>query len=376
MGVSGKPTAPYTPPGIDSSLPGAAGTQPRQSTTGTPPAKPEPPTPQEASAALQQATPQVTDVEKTPIEVKPQRVSYEEMFRLLNPYKPPTQEELEKERKKQRREQIFAAIGDGISALSNLFFTTQYAPNMYRPVETQSEKTKKRWDKLAAERNANMTAYINGLMRARQADDTYNDNERAWQRQLGLDKIKQERDKAADARAEAKEKRDAEMHDLNKQLRNNQITQAEYEAKKAEVEARYAPQLEESKIGRNRAAAGASNASARASNSRARYYDRGGSGGSKSKDLQDAYDYWMSLTDEQKNQYRDWNKRVKKYNSVYNRDTKKREQIPVYMDDDDNFIQMVWKQRQGWLNSQGDFNKDDYRRGGSKKGGNSAPPLN
>lgn len=261
------------------------------------------------------------------------------MFKLLNPYKPPTQEELEKERKKQRREQIFAAIGDGISALSNLFFTTQYAPNMYRPAETQSEKTRKRWDKLAAERNANMTAYINGLMRARQADDTYNDNERAWQRQLGLDKIKQERDKAADARAEAKEKRDAEMHDLNKQLRNNQITQAEYEAKKAEVEARYAPQLEESKIGRNRAAAGASNASARASNSRARYYDRGGSGGSKSKDLQDAYDYWMSLTDEQKNQYRDWNKRVKKYNSVYNRDTKKGEQIPVYMDDDDNFIQ-------------------------------------
>lgn len=376
LGVSGKPAAPYTPPGIDSSLPGAAGAQSRQSTTGTPPAQPEPPTPKEASAALQQATPQVTDVEKTPIEVKPQRVSYEEMFKLLNPYKPPTQEELEKERKKQRREQIFAAIGDGISALSNLFFTTQYAPNMYRPVETQSEKTKKRWDKLAAERNANMTAYINGLMRARQADDTYNDNERAWQRQLGLDKIKQERDKAADARAEAKEKRDAEMHDLNKQLRNNQITQAEYEAKKAEVEARYAPQLEESKIGRNRAAAGASNASARASNSRARYYDRGGSGGSKSKDLQDAYDYWMSLTDEQKNQYRDWNKRVKKYNSVYNRDTKKREQIPVYMDDDDNFIQMVWKQRQGWLNSQGDFNKDDYRRGGSKKGGNSAPPLN
>lgn len=351
LGVSGKPTAPYTPPGIDSSLPGAAGTQPRQSTTDTPPAKPEAPTPQEASAALKEATPQVTDVERTPIEVKPQRVSYEEMFRLLNPYKPPTQEELEKERKKQRREQIFAAIGDGISALSNLFFTTQYAPNMYRPTETQSEKTRKRWDKLTAERNANMTAYINGLMRARQADDAYNDNECAWQRQLGLDKIKQERDKAADARAEAKGKRDAEMHDLNKQLRNNQITQAEYEAKKAEVEARYAPQLEQSKINRNKAAAGASNASARASNSRARYYDRGGSGGSKSKDMQEAYDYWMSLTDEQKNLYRDWNKRVKKYNSVYNRDKRKREQIPVYMDDDDDFIQMVWKQRQGWLNN-------------------------
>ena len=368
LGVSGKPAAPYTPPGIDSSLPGAAGAQPRQSTTGTPPAQPEPPTPKEASAALQQATPQVTDVEKTPIEVKPQRVSYEEMFKLLNPYKPPTQEELEKERKKQRREQIFAAIGDGISALSNLFFTTQYAPNMYRPVETQSEKTKKRWDKLAAERNANMTAYINGLMRARQADDTYNDNERAWQRQLGLDKIKQERDKAADARAEAKEKRDAEMHDLNKQLRNNQITQAEYEAKKAEVEARYAPQLEESKIGRNRAAAGASNASARASNSRARYYDRGGSGGSKSKDLQEAYDYWMSLTDEQKNQYRNWNNRYRKVKTGTDDDDN-----PIftnqYMDDDDDFIQMVWEQRQGWLRNNSPDGKKRINGFGSDNSG-------
>lgn len=368
LGVSGKPTAPYTPPGIDSSLPGAAGAQPRQSTTGTPPAQPEPPTPKEASAALQQATPQVTDVEKTPIEVKPQRVSYEEMFKLLNPYKPPTQEELEKERKKQRREQIFAAIGDGISALSNLFFTTQYAPNMYRPVETQSEKTKKRWDKLTAERNANMTAYINGLMRARQADDTYNDNERAWQRQLGLDKIKQERDKAADARAEAKEKRDAEMHDLNKQLRNNQITQAEYEAKKAEVEARYAPQLEQSKINRNKAAAGASNASASASRARARYYDRGGSGGSKSKDMQEAYDYWMSLTDEQKNQYRNWNNRYRKVKTGTDDDDN-----PIftnqYMDDDDDFIQMVWKQRQGWLKSHGSNGKKRINGFGSDNSG-------
>ena len=235
---------------------------------------------------------------------QPKRLSYEDMFRQLNPYKPPTQEELEKERKKQRREQIFAAIGDGISALSNLYFTTQYAPNMYSGRNTASQRVKDRWDKLAADRNANMTAYINGLMRARQADDAYDDNERQWARQLGLDKIKQQRDAAADARAEAEEERKKELHPY-----------------------------------------------ARASRARARYYDRGGSGGSKSKDMQEAYDYWMSLTDEQKNQYRDWNKRVKKYNSVYNRDTKKREQIPVYMDDDDNFIQMVWKQRQGWLNN-------------------------
>lgn len=297
------------------------------------------------------------------------RLTYEEMFRQLNPYKPPTPEELEKERKKQRREQIFAAIGDGISALSNLYFTTQYAPNMYSGRNTASQRVKDRWDKLAADRNANMTAYINGLMRARQADDAYNDNERAWQRQLGLDKIKQERDKAADARAEAKEKRDAEMHDLNKQLRNNQITQAEYEAKKAEVEARYAPQLEESKIGRNRAAAGASNASASASRARARYYDNGGSSGNRyygefqGKTYKTQADYEKAVLDAARDAGVETYEEVEETDSygLTSRKRKKRSIADIAAEVDEKTNQ---------------FNVEDYRRGGGTGSENSAPPLN
>lgn len=205
---------------------------------------------------------------------QPKRLSYEEMFRQLNPYKPPTQEELEKERKKQRREQIFAAIGDGISALSNLYFTTQYAPNMYSGRNTASQRVKDRWDKLAADRNANMTAYINGLMKARQADDAYDDNERQWARQLGLDKIKQQRDAAADARAEAEEERKKELHPYARR-------KAEGDAQRAEAQAKYAEEYEQSRIGRNKAAAGASNAAAGASRARARYYDNGGSSGNR-----------------------------------------------------------------------------------------------
>ena len=339
FGGGNKPAAPHTPPGFAPGIQGTAAT-PQQG--GQAPAQPEtpkqtaPPTPEQASQALSKAMPQVTDVKNTP--KQPKRMSYEEMFKMLNPYQPPTKEELEKEKKKQKREQIFAAIGDGISALSNLYFTTKGAPNMYIGANNASERTRVRWDKLAAERNANMTAYINGLMRARQADDAYNDNERAWARQIGLDKIKQARDAAADARAEAQEKRDAEMHDLNKQLMDNKITQAEYDAKKAEVEAKYAPLFEQSKIDRNNAAAGASNASASASRARARYYDRGGGSGSKNEDKQKAYDYWMSLSPEQKQQYREWNNRVTKYQ--YNSKMKKQE--PVNMKDDDDFIQMVW----------------------------------
>lgn len=383
LGGGNKPVSPHTPPGFAPGMQGAAATpqQGGQAQNNATTQKPQTDTTAQdkstkrdgikaasISALIPKEELHVPDgaIPKQP--QQPKRLSYEELFKLLNPYKPPTQEELEKERKKQRREQIFAAIGDGISALSNLYFTTQYAPNMYSGRNTASQRVKDRWDKLAADRNANMTAYINGLMRARQADDAYNRSEREWERQLGIDKIKQQRDAAADARAEAKEKRDAEMHDLNKQLRNNQITKAEYEAKKAEVEARYAPQLEESIIKRNKAAAEASNASAGASNSRARYYDRGGSGGSKSKDLQDAYDYWMSLTDEQKKQYRDGNNRYRKVKTgTDNYDN------PIftnqYMDDDDDFIQMVWKQRQGWLKNQSSNGKKQINGFGSGNSG-------
>ena len=118
---------------------------------------------------------------------------YEELFKKLNPYTPPTAEELEKERKREKRAQIIAAIGDGITALSNLFFTTQYAPNMYDGKNTISQANKVRYDKLIKDREEKNTAYFNGLMRARQADDENAHRERSWQRQLGLDQEARDR---------------------------------------------------------------------------------------------------------------------------------------------------------------------------------------
>ena len=118
---------------------------------------------------------------------------YEALYRQLNPYTPPTAEELEKEKKKQRRDEIFAAIGDGVMALSNLFFTTQGAPNMYNGRETMSERTKVRYDKLIKDREERNTAYFNGLMKAKQADADNAHRERSWKRQLGLDQETRDR---------------------------------------------------------------------------------------------------------------------------------------------------------------------------------------
>ena len=118
---------------------------------------------------------------------------YEELFKKLNPYTPPTADELEKEKKRERRAQLFAAIGDGITALSNLYFASQYAPNMYNGQNTLTGANKVRYDKLIKDRDEKNMAYFNGLLRARQADAEAANLERSWQRQLGLDQEARDR---------------------------------------------------------------------------------------------------------------------------------------------------------------------------------------
>lgn len=185
-------------------------------------------------------------------------LSYAELYKKLNPYKPPTDEELAKEKKKQKREQIFAAIGDGISALSNLFFTTQYAPNMYTGKNTMSERTKVRYDKLMKEREGKEKEYYEGLMRARIADEERDDRERKWQRQLGLDDYNRMRN-------DAKEERDRQLFELNLQLQGNKISASEADAKRKGIEAKYAEELEKARLETEKA--------------KVRYYNRGGGSG-------------------------------------------------------------------------------------------------
>ncbi len=74
------------------------------------------------------------------------------------------------EKKKEKRQKLFAAISDGISALSNLYFTTKGAPNMYSGKNTQSEKMATYWDKLLKDRESNRKRYVDGYLKATQAD--------------------------------------------------------------------------------------------------------------------------------------------------------------------------------------------------------------
>lgn len=104
-----------------------------------------------------------------PQQVNPQ--SYQEMYKILSPYKPKTPEEIDRMKKAEKNASLFSAIGDSISALSNIYFTSQGAPNMFTPNNSMSERNRARWDKINQDYKANQRAYSEGMMRMKQLDD-------------------------------------------------------------------------------------------------------------------------------------------------------------------------------------------------------------
>lgn len=136
-----------------------------------------------------------------------------------------TPEEKAAEAKRERRAKIFSAIGDGISALANVFFTSKGAPDMYDPSTSMSAKTKAYWDKLNAERKANEDKYNDLLLGAYKADKADKDAKDKWQQQLEQMKIEMERKNEAEMYKRGKDAADAkyrkEKDDADRSSREN-----------------------------------------------------------------------------------------------------------------------------------------------------------
>ena len=209
-----------------------------------------------AAPAVQPANSNATATEAQPAPPK----TYTEMYDEL---KKKSEEEEAEEKKKHKRRQLIAAIGDGVSALSNLYFTSQYAPNMYDSNNSMSKSVQVNYDKLRTERDKKNAEHFNNMIKMRQLDDEVAQADRAWKRQLGIDKDNKEfRDKefewqkqratAQDQRADNEEARKAATTQLELQLLQGKINQQQYLNKKAEIEAKYAEQMQQSEIERNR----------------------------------------------------------------------------------------------------------------------------
>lgn len=102
-------------------------------------------------------------------------------------YKPLSEEELKKMRRRQKVEGIISGISDAAQAVSNLIFTTQYAPNMYNAKDGMSAKAKERFDKEKAQREADADKYLQYALTIGKMKDA--DKERglqAWQTEQTL----------------------------------------------------------------------------------------------------------------------------------------------------------------------------------------------
>lgn len=159
----------------------------------------------------------------------PRRMSLEEIANHLYATSKPSPEEEERQRKRERSRAILSAIGDGVSALSNLYHTSKYAPDMSTPDSSLSGKAKERYDRFVQVRTANEARYNNAILRARQGDYEMNMKEREIARK-----------EAADAAKDAREaKRYEEQAKAKLEELNIRRAQAQTAADKAAADAEY-----------------------------------------------------------------------------------------------------------------------------------------
>lgn len=176
--------------------------------------------------------------------------------------RPETEEQRKKRERREKSKKIIAAVSDGISALSNLFFTSQYAPNMYNHDKGSMMKpVNDRIEKLKAEREKNADKYLQFSLKLGDLQ-----NERA--KTLRELEAQQERQKLAREKAQ----REAEQHGWlallqpdKQREQKGKADRAEQEAVTAQAEAENAPAMQAAKLDTEKARAAAQRASAAAS---------------------------------------------------------------------------------------------------------------
>lgn len=182
-----------------------------------------------------------------------------------------TEEQRKKREKREKANRIIAAVGDGVRALSNLYFTTRYAPNMYdHEKDSQFEKTNAWQEKLKAERDANKDKYLNYSLKIGDLLNARAKTLREAEAQAAKLKLAQEE---ADRRAE-QHKWEAEREPDKKREQKGKADMAEGKAHTAQAEADNAQAYYGARVETERAKQKAYKASANNSNASARSHDR------------------------------------------------------------------------------------------------------
>lgn len=149
----------------------------------------------------------------------------------------PSEKELEKERRRRRTQGIISGIADAASAVSNLIFTTQYAPNMYNPADSMTGKWRERWDKLKGEREANADRALNYALKIHELLEAKGDKE-----------YKRGRDALQDRLAQIRAENNARLSDIKYRLATQQLSAAQAAAEEREANRELERQIKEAKL--------------------------------------------------------------------------------------------------------------------------------
>lgn len=121
--------------------------------------------------------PSVPIVKKEEQKPQPKQLSYADMYKILNPEREETAEQKANREKKERTKARIAALGDGLRALSNIYFSTKGAKVVHNPESDMTKVVNKRKEYMDAQREKNRAAWLTGYQRAMALDEEARKND-------------------------------------------------------------------------------------------------------------------------------------------------------------------------------------------------------
>lgn len=192
-------------------------------------------------------TPKTTDTAPSTTTPAPEDEEFHTFRDILAKLAPQTSDEdKRKQMRRERRKAIVSALGDGLSALSNLYFTTKGAPDQaLKPGLTESAK--KRMDDLRAKWQAEKDKYQDLMLKGLEMDREQGNFLKSYKLQLNADKRAEEKfakempmlEKEM-AMLDEKIRKLKDDNDLDEKTKADRIAvaQAELEAKKRDYDYR------------------------------------------------------------------------------------------------------------------------------------------
>lgn len=115
------------------------------------------------------------DISNIPVvkqDVTPKRMIYADMFKaMFGNGEEETEEQKKKRLKRERTNAIISSVGDGLRALSNMYFATKNAKVNHNPEQDMSATMLKRKQLLDTQREKNRAAWLKGYQKAQELDE-------------------------------------------------------------------------------------------------------------------------------------------------------------------------------------------------------------